>query len=544
MIDALVRPNPNDPTGKSSMRRVTDVLDCWFESGSMPFAQLHYPFENREKFDQNFPGDFIVEYVAQTRGWFYTLMVLSTALFDRAPFHNCVCHGVVLDDSGQKLSKRLKNYPDPIEVFATWGADALRWYMMSSPLMAGGDLAMTRDGRDIGKAARPVILRLWNAYVFFTLYANIDGVKVSSAESSDVLDRYILAKAREMIEAIRIRLDAFDIPGAYDRAIPFIEALNNWYIRSRRSCFWSNDNPRDKQQAYNTLYTCLTMACRAMAPLMPLISDKLYKSLTGEASVHLTDWPDVETLPHDPELVREMDLAREVCSAVLAVREEARRRVRLPLGRLVVAHPDSAILEDYLGIIAGEVNVKSIELTTDVAAFGSREIKVDPSLGKVFGAKMKAVFAAQRAGDWRLCEDGSVQIGEVVLAPGQFEIRIKMPDGVAAEAFDAGRGVVALDIAVTDELQAEGWARDVVRLIQNARKDANFQLTDKIAVALQVHGALKAAILKHGETIKRDTLALHLDADAELPKDAEGVASDKLDGADLRLTVARIDTIS
>ena len=541
MVDDLVRPNPDDPTGRSMMRRVSDVLDCWFESGSMPFAQVHYPFENKDRFDQNFPGDFIVEYIAQTRGWFYTMMVLSTALFDRAPFRNCICHGVVLDEDNQKLSKRLKNYPDPVEVFDTYGSDALRWYMMSSPLMAGGDLAMAKDGRDIGKATRPVILRLWNAFVFFTLYANIDGVKAEvSAASTDVLDRYILAKARDMIEAIQGRLDAFDIPGAYDQVNPFIEALNNWYIRNRRQRFWSSDEPADKQAAYNTLYTCLTLTCRALAPLMPLIADKIFTSLTGEASVHLADWPDAAVLPAAPDLVREMDLAREVCSAVLTVREDNRRRVRLPLRKLVVAHPDSAILNAYRGIIAEEVNVKSVELTTDAAQHGSPEIKVDPSLGKVHGAKMKAVFAAQRSGDWRLREDGRVEIGEIVLEPGQFDMRIKTPEGVAAQPFDRGRGVVVLDIAVTDALQAEGWARDVVRLIQNARKDAGFVLTDRIKVALQSHGALKAAIETHRATIERDTLAVHLDLGSELPKDADGITSDVLDGNAVRLSVARV----
>ncbi len=542
MIDALTRPNPDDPTGRSTMRRVPDVLDCWFESGSMPFAQLHYPFENKDRFDQNFPGDFIVEYVAQTRGWFYTMMVLSTALFDRAPFRNCVCHGVVLDEDNQKLSKRLKNYPDPVEVFDTYGADALRWYMMSSPLMAGGDLAMAKDGKDIGKATRPVILRLWNAYVFFTLYANIDGVKAKrSAASADVLDRYILAKLRETVAAIEARLDAFDIPGAYEQVNPFIEALNNWYIRNRRSTFWSNASTAEKQAAYDTLFTALTVICRALAPLVPLIAEKIYTDLTGEASVHLTDWPDVAALPSDPELVRRMDLAREVASAVLTVREESRRRVRLPLRHLVVAHPEAESLRDFVGIIQEEVNVKAIELATDVAAHGSREVKVDPSIGKTYGSKMKAVFAAQRSGDWRLRDDGRVEIGELLLEPAEFDMRIKTPEGVAAAPFDKGRGVVVLDIAVTDELQAEGWARDVVRLIQSARKEANFNLTDRISVAIQAHGALRHAIQRHSTTIQSDTLALRLDVDGELPKDAAGITADTLDGNELRLTVARVE---
>jgi len=214
-VDDLVRPNPDDPTGKSMMRRVEDVLDCWFESGSMPFCQVHYPFENKEWFDSHFPGDFIVEYVGQTRGWFYTLMVMSTALFDRAPFRSCICHGVVLDENKQKLSKRLKNYPDPVDVFNTYGADALRWYMISSPLLVGGDLAMPKDGRAIGEAVRSVLLPLWNAYSFFTLYANIDGVKgklVTTAEAE--LDRYILGKTAELVRAVEAAMDRLDLAAA------------------------------------------------------------------------------------------------------------------------------------------------------------------------------------------------------------------------------------------------------------------------------------------------------------------------------------------
>ena len=235
MIDELSRPNPDDPTGKSMMRRVPDVLDCWFESGSMPFAQLHYPFENKERFEANLPGDFIVEYVAQTRGWFYTLMVLSTALFDRAPFRNCVCHGVVLGEDHQKMSKRLKNYADPTEVFHTYGADALRWYTLSSPVMTGGDLVMSKDGREVGRAMRQAILPIWNSYYFFTLYANIDGVRARArVDQTGVLDRYILAKTREMIDAVQDRLDHYDIPGAYAAVPAFIDALNNWYIRRSR----------------------------------------------------------------------------------------------------------------------------------------------------------------------------------------------------------------------------------------------------------------------------------------------------------------------
>ncbi len=229
-IDELTRPNPDDPTGQSTMRRVEDVLDCWFDSGSMPFAQVHYPFENREWFDDHFPADFIVEYIGQTRGWFYTLHVLATALFDRPPFENCIAHGVLLGDDGRKLSKRLRNYPDPDEVFDTFGADAMRWALLSSPVLRGGDLVVSR--KNMTEAVRSVLNPIWNAYGFFTLYANTDGYRAAfRTDAPGVLDRYILAKTRQLIEGVEARLDAYDIDGACAVVAGFLDALTNWYIR-------------------------------------------------------------------------------------------------------------------------------------------------------------------------------------------------------------------------------------------------------------------------------------------------------------------------
>ncbi len=333
-IDELTRPNPDDPTGKSTMRRVPDVLDCWFESGSMPFCQVHYPFENKDWFDSHFPGDFIVEYVGQTRGWFYTLMVMSTALFDRAPFRSAICHGIVLDENKQKLSKRLKNYPDPVEVFNTYGADALRWYMMSSPLMSGGDLAMPRDGKAIGEAVRAVMLPMWNAYSFFTLYANIDGIKgklITSAEAE--LDRYILGKTAELVTAVETAVDGLDLAGGCAALPPFIEALNNWYIRRSRERFWKSEKDADKTAAYDTLYTVLVTLMRTMAPFLPYLTDAIHRALVDGKSVHLEDWPEAGAFAVDADLVKRMDLAREVCSAAASIRTAKNLRNRLPLRR-------------------------------------------------------------------------------------------------------------------------------------------------------------------------------------------------------------------
>lgn len=300
-IDDLTRPNPNDPTGKSKMVRVTDVLDCWFESGSMPFAQAHYPFENKKSspylggsslrqqtmgvdwLENNFPADFITEYLAQTRGWFYTLMVLSTALFERPPFKNVICHGTILDENSQKLSKRLRNYQDPVEVFATQGSDAMRFYMISQAVMRGQELKIDKDGKAIKDTLRIAIKPLINAYNFFCLYANSDGIKAErlngSSSATNIMDRYILAKLKSATKNIDHSMSNYDTPTACQEFTNFFEVLNNWYIRRSRQRFWGSEITKDKQDAYNTLYTALVTMCEAAAPLLPFTTEKVWKDL-------------------------------------------------------------------------------------------------------------------------------------------------------------------------------------------------------------------------------------------------------------------------
>ncbi|MFT6386611.1 MAG: isoleucyl-tRNA synthetase, partial [Rickettsiales bacterium] len=282
-IDDLTRSNPDDPSGKSKMVRVTDVLDCWFESGSMPFAQNHYPFENKHHFEENFPADFITEYLAQTRGWFYTLMVLSTALFNRPPFKNVICHGTILDEKSQKLSKRLKNYVDPMEIFSQVGSDAMRFYMISQPVMKGQELRIDKEGKAIKDTLRLAIKPLMNAYNFFCLYANSDGVKAqkitSSSQISNLMDRYILAKLKSAVLGIDAAMQDYDTPTACAEFVAFFEVLNNWYIRRSRNRFWKREIDEDKMQAYNTLYTVLLTMCEAAAPLLPFTTEKVWKDL-------------------------------------------------------------------------------------------------------------------------------------------------------------------------------------------------------------------------------------------------------------------------
>ena len=537
-IDELVRPNPDDPTGKAMMRRVPEVLDVWFDSGSMPFAQLHYPFENKERFEANFPADFIVEYVAQTRGWFYTLMVLSTALFDRAPFRSAVCHGVVLDENKQKLSKRLRNYPDPMEVFDEYGSDALRWYMISSPLLSGGDLSIPREGSGIGPALRQAIIPLWNAYSFFTLYANIDGYKARvRADQKGVLDRYVLAKTRELIEQIEARLDGNDLPGAYAVVPLYIDALNNWYIRRSRARFWREAADGDKQDAYDTLYTVLTNVTRALAPLMPFIAERIYKNLTGETSVHLAAWPDAAALPAERDLVRRMDQVREICAAVMSLRETRSLRTRLPLRTLTIAHPDAAALEDYRALIADEVNVKNVVLSADPAAMGEQQLKVNPQIGKRIGGKMKEVMNASRTGDWTKTADGKVAIAGIELEPDDFSLRVVTGEGLDSEPFDKGLGVAVLDTRIYEDLEREGWARDFVRLVQQTRKDAGLDVTDRIHLSARVPENVAGALREHRDHVCRETLAVDLRFDEDVAGGYK--AEHKLSGATVTVELAR-----
>jgi isoleucyl-tRNA synthetase len=503
-IDNLVRPNPDDPTGKSMMRRVPEVLDCWFESGSMPFAQVHYPFENRDWFENHYPGDFIVEYIGQTRGWFYTLHVLATALFDRPAFDSCISHGIVLGDDGAKMSKSLRNYPDPMAVFDSHGADAMRWYLLSSPILRGGDFSVTDTGmRD---TVRQVLLPMWNSWYFLSLYANAENrTGVFRTDSPHVLDRYVLAKLGDVIDSVTESMDTYDLFAACSTVRQFLDVLTNWYIRRSRDRFWSGD-----QDAIDTLHTVLHLLSQIAAPLLPLLTDEIYRGLNGDdsASVHLTDWPTSSALPKDSALVASMDLVREVCSSALSVRKAHSRRVRLPLSSLTVACADAATLDGFLDIVRDEVNVRDVVLTTDVDAVASRELQVVPAVvGPRLGAHTQAVIVAVKKGDWTQEGDVIVVAGER-LVPGEYSLKLVTKQGTASAPLSGGGGVVLLDIEVTPELEAEGLARDIVRAVQQARRDAQLDVSDRIVLTLGVDEATKAQVLTHVGLIAGETLAV------------------------------------
>ncbi len=461
-IDELVRPNPDDPSGRSMMRRVTDVLDCWFESGSMPFAQVHYPFERSEWFEGHFPADFIVEYVSQTRGWFYTLHVLATTLFDRPPFRHCVAHGIVLGDDGRKMSKRLGNYPEPDMVFEVWGADAMRWFLLSSPILRGQDLVVHAKG--IEDVRRQVLNPIWNAWYFLSLYANVDGILGRPrTDATGVLDRYILAKAASLVHDVTASMDGYDPFAACSAITRFLDALNNWYIRRSRDRFWrardgSAEVESDKADAYDTLSTVLVTLCRVSAPLLPLLTETVHRGLTGERSVHLTSWPAAGELPADAELVEAMDIVRDVCSAAHAVRKANGRRARLPLRRLTVATARPERLRPFVDLIEDEVNVKEVVLTDEVGEVADEVLTlVHAALGPRLGPDTQRVTAAVRAGDWQRTQDGVIA-GGVRLEPSEYELVLRPRNVVEGRTLPDDVGVVTLDTRVDDALESEGVA--------------------------------------------------------------------------------------
>ncbi|AZR03170.1 isoleucine--tRNA ligase [Trueperella pyogenes] len=516
-IDELTRPNPDDPTGKSTMRRIPDILDVWFDSGSMPYAQKHYPFENQDWFESHFPGDFIVEYIGQTRGWFYVMHALSTALFDRPAFTSCISHGIVLGNDGRKASKSLRNYPDPMEMYNKYGSDAVRWMLMSSPVLRGGNLVVSEES--IREAMRHVILPLWNTWYFFALYAGTcnkgegyvaSPINVHDAAvlaDLDVMDRYLLARTKLVVDAVRTHLDDLDIPAATQEVRGFIDLLTNWYVRTSRDRFWNED-----KVAFDTLYTALEALMRVAAPLLPLVAEEIWRGLTGERSVHMTDWPNWPAHVVDEGLVQVMDEVRDVVSHAHSLRKANSLRVRQPLRSLTVV--TGLDLAPFASLIASEVNVKEVKIQT--AEESGLEVRkeltvlpreLDPSVRRF----TSALFKAAREGAWVL-EGGRARMlvdPEIVLEPGQFEATtaVEAAAGSVAEVLDSGAFVV-LDTVLDEALEAEGYARDVVRVVQDQRKADGLHVADRIRLNLRVPDARVAAVEANLGMITSETLAL------------------------------------
>ena len=508
-IDDVVYPNPDDPSGQTMMRRVGDVFDCWFESGSMPYAQIHYPFENKEWFESHFPADFIVEAMDQTRGWFYTLTVLSTALHNRPAFKNCICTGLLMAEGGQKLSKRLKNYPDPNEVLDSIGSDALRWFLVSSPVLKGGNLAVDKEGKEIAKASRVAQIPLWNAFYFFTLYANAEEYQAKEiSSSSEAIDNYILSKLKHLAEVVKSGIESYDVALATSELASFMEVLNNWYIRRTRDRFWEGET-----QAFDTLYTVLVNTCKIAAPLMPFLSEYIFKALTGEESVHLADYPSLSAIKYDAELVSTMDFVQDLCSTGKFIREEKNLRNRLPLNSLTVIGAE--LSPAYQEIVKDELNVKQVKFDNQLENYATKKIYLyTPLLGKALGKDMGAVMAAYKQGQWSLNEDGTLSIGGQTLNKDLFEVRLEMKDGVAGKSFADNKAVVTLDTTVTDALKREGMARDFVRLVQTLRKDKDFNISDRIELSYKTADAeLAQALEENKDYVAEQVLAVKFNND-------------------------------
>jgi len=518
-IDELTRPNPDDPTGKSTMRRVEDVLDVWFDSGSMPYGQVHYPFQNEEWFDTHNPADFIVEYIGQTRGWFYMLHILSTALFDRPAFRNVISHGIVLGSDGQKMSKSLRNYPDVSEVLDRDGSDAMRWFLMSSPILRGGNLIVTEQG--IRDGVRQVILPLWNVYSFFTLYTNAANggagydAKLRYDGYSDTLDQYLMANTGDLVRNVTASLDSYDISGACDELRSYLDMLTNWYVRRSRQRFFD-----ENVDAFDALYTALEAICRVSASLLPLVSEEIWRGLTGGRSVHLADWPDAALFPSNPELVEAMDRVQQICSTGSSLRKAANLRVRLPLQELTVVAPGADALEGFAAVVADELNLRSVRLM-DASSASPEEFGIEQKLvvnaraaGPRLGKNVQQAIKGSKSGDWSV-NDGVVVAGGLELEPHEYTLETVVAQsadgGAAAAAVLPGGGFVVLNTEVTPELAAEGLARDMVRAIQQARKDAGLNVSDRIHTSVQAAQDVVDALQANAELVKTETLTLELE---------------------------------
>ena len=439
-------------------------------------------------------------------------------------------------------------------MFAKVGADALRWFLMSSPILRGGDLQISKDGKQIHEVVRLVLNPIWNAYSFFTLYANADGYGAHfRTDAAGQLDRYILAKTAELVESVTADMDDFEIAPACAEIVSFIDALNNWYIRRSRERFWApgggNDDvsAQDKADAYDTLYTVLVTLMKVAAPVLPLLADEMYLGLTagsrGSAdadntdSVHLQDWPDVSSWPHDHELVAAMDRIRDVCSAALGLREDRRLRARLPLHRLTVAGDDVGALRPMLHLARDEVNVKEVVLTDDLDSVGTFTLRPNAKvLGPRLGKDVQSVIKASKSGDWTPNPDGTVTVAGHVLAEGEYEMALQPREGAAAAALPGNDAVVELDVEVTPELAAEGMARDLVRLIQQARKDEGFEVTDRITCHIYSTTEVVEAVEAHRSWVADAILATELTL-------AEGVDDDEplsVEGHPVRIEVDRV----
>ena len=513
-INDLHRPTLDKLT-KDGWHRITDVLDCWFESGSMPFASLHYPFENKELFEKTFPADYIIEGQDQTRGWFYHLMIMSVALFDKPAFRVVSVNGLICDENKRKFSKSLKNYVDPTEQLETYGADAIRLFILGSNFMKAEPVGVDKEGHVFADTIKTILTPLWNAYHFWTLYANAGNITaVADATSTNPLDKYIVAELNEVVRITTDALNEYKPDIAVKEFVRFLDVLNNWYIRRGRARFW--DEERD---AFNTLYYVLTEFCKLLAPFAPFISEYIYKNLTGAESVHLENWPVAQDI--DRTIVNDMRRVQSIVSVGKQLREQYKLRNRLPLKSVTIAGGDA---QQYTDIIRDELNVKDVKFIDDIKSVADSFVYlITPKIGARLGSALREIVPAVKQGNYKIDGDKLV-VGEYTLNADEFENRLTVRNGVTGAALPDNTTVVVLDTEITPELVQEGLANDALRFIQDSRKAANLDVSDRIKMVYSGDDEIVAAVDVHNTRIKNDALIVELarGAAAQFTTEIEG----------------------
>jgi isoleucyl-tRNA synthetase len=525
------------------MRRVLSVIDTWYDSGAMPFAQFHYPFENKEEFAERFPADYICEAQDQTRGWFYTLLAESTLLFDTSSYRNCVCLGLILDPDGQKMSKSRGNVVDPWDVLNSHGADAFRWYYLTAQQPWAG----YRFSVDtVGESVRQFLLTLWNTYSFWVLYANAENLEpgdfTGTPQAANDLDRWALSRLQATTATVRERMDAYDCTTAGRAIAEYVEELSNWYVRLSRRRFWEGD-----RAAFATLRHCLLETVAMLAPFVPFLADEIHRNLGGpqaEPSVHLRDYPQVVEALGDPELEQGMEAVRLTVELGRAARAQAKAKVRQPLRRAVIVANDAerAAIEARADLVTSELNVKELDFVSDTSELVSYSAKPNyRALGPRFGKKMPQVAAAVEALDAAhvaavLAEGGEIGIAidgtDHSLGPDDVTLALQPLEGYEVEA-EAGHAV-ALQLELDDELRREGLAREIVHAVQNARKAAGLEITDRIDLTLNGDPDLIEAAQAHQDYLAGEVLAITVNWDSVIE-----AAAAKIDGRDLKIGVSR-----
>lgn len=517
-VDDLTWPSPD---GKGTMRRIGDVLDCWFESGSMPYAQQHYPFENKEYFESHFPADFICEGLDQTRGWFYTLTVIAAGLWEKPAFTHCITNGIVLTAEGKKMSKSERNYTDPMEIVKLYGADSLRFALMNSAVVRAEDLKFSEDS--VKEVLKTLIIPLWNAYSFFVTYANIDGYEPSETAFKDLtnpMDRWIISAMQRFVQEATAAFEAYDIQKACSLFVPFIDDLNNWYIRRSRRRFWKGENDTDKKQAYDTLYKVLLTFLKAVAPIIPFTTEDIYQNLrTGEMpqSVHLCMYPDYCDEERDLALENQMSLTQKAIAMGRALRASNNLKIRQPLKTLFLVdreEEERTILNSMQDIIAEELNVKEVHLSSDESELVDYSAKANfKVLGSRLGKDMKEVAALIADLDGKTIAsmlDGKTHTitysnGEISVSKDEIIVQRTELEGV--KVLNDGSLTIGFDTKVTQELLEEGIARDIVRSIQNLRKESGFEVSDRIRLTWDGDEVIKQVFEHFGPTIAKETLS-------------------------------------